>query len=398
VRGFDDAPDRRPFDSTKWSWPGRDCGREDAIPLWVADMDFPGPPGVAAAVMRRAAHPVYGYTGLPEGFYAAFASWMRSRHGVEVGREEMVFCPGVVPALALAVRAFTAEGDAVVIQPPVYHPFAKMVSLNGRKVVENRLVEEGGRWRMDFQDLAAKLAAGAAMVILCSPHNPVGRVWERGDIERVASLAEAAGAVLVSDEIHCDIVFPPRRHQPALALPERLRRRVVACHAPSKTFNIAGLQASCIVVPDPGLRARFVEELDRTGIGIPNPFASVAAEAAWSEGGPWLDDFLAYVEGNRRRLAERVGRLGGLSLAPLEGSYLAWLDFRSSGIPEASRPGALHRFLVDQAGIWLDEGAKFGTGGEGFARLNLACPRSTLEAALDRLEQALQKLPRGTRP
>ncbi|HTX73353.1 MAG TPA: MalY/PatB family protein [Rectinemataceae bacterium] len=388
---FDSAPDRRPWDSVKWSFLARDCpaGGPELSPLWVADMDFAAPPEIRSAVESRAAHPVYGYTGLTGTFFAAFAAWMRERHALELDPRQFVFCPGVVPGLALAVRAFTGPGDGVLIQPPVYHPFAQVVRRAGRRVVENPLRRGPAGYEMDFEDLDRRLGE-SKMMILCSPHNPVGRVWSPAELERVAGLARAHGVVLVSDEIHSDIVYAPERHSSLLGLDRADRPRLVLFHAPSKTFNLAGLQSSVAVIPDDALRAGFEAELLALGINSPNVFGARAAEAAWRSGGAWLDELLPYLHANWRYLAERVaGDMPRLELLPIEGSYLAWIDFRGSGIAGATEPGILHRHLVEKAQLWCDEGSKFGRGGEGFVRLNFACPRSLLAAALDRLAASL---------
>ncbi len=385
---FDARYDRRPHNSVKWSFLG-ECrpGGEDAIlPLWVADMDFAVPPAVRAAVEARAAHPIYGYAGKPAGFYEAFESWMLARHGQRVERETVLFSPGIVPGLSFAVDALTEPGDGVVIQPPVYFPFRQVIERNGRRVVENPLACRDGRWEIDFEDLERK-AEGAKALILCSPHNPVGRVWTRGELERLVDIVRRRGLLLVSDEIHSDLVRPPRRHVPALAFAEALGGRLVSFHAPSKTFNIAGLQTSYVVIPDPELRRRFDAEEDRFGLKSPNVFGAAAAEAAYREGGPWLDELLDYVAGNEAFLrAELAKRLPELAMAPMEGSFLAWIDFR-----KARFEGGLHAFLLEKAKLWLDEGSRFGTGGAGWVRLNLGCPRATLAEAIDRLEAALRR-------
>ncbi|MDP3177306.1 MAG: PatB family C-S lyase [Spirochaetaceae bacterium] len=392
---FDRAIDRRLSGSLKWNGRGMARDGREILPLWVADMDFAAPPAVAAAVAARAAHPIYGYAAATEGMFEAFALWMKSRHGVDVEREWLVFAPGVVPALAFSLRAFSSPGQGVAFASPAYQPFFNLTTRNARKVEASPLrLDSGGRYRMDLEDLGRRLGPETPLMLLCSPHNPTGRVWEPGELEDLASLAADKGTIVVSDEIHSDLVLGSARHVPALALGgragERLRSRLVSLYAPSKTFNIAGLQASFAVIPDPGLRASFVAEMEGAGIELPNVFAARAAEVAYREGGPWLAALLDYLRGNRELLGSFIAeRLPALSACPTEGTYLAWIDFRRSGLPGVEARGALHRFLTEEAALWLSEGCQYGPGGEGFARLNFGCPRAVLRDALERLEAAL---------
>ncbi len=390
---FDSFPDRRPHNSVKWSYQDRFCpdAEGDLIPLWVADMDFPSPPAVAKAMAERAAHPVYGYAGTTEGFHDAYGAWAASRYSVEVPREWQVFTPGVVTGLGLSVNAFSSPGEGVIIQPPVYHPFSQVVLRNGRRLVENPLAFAEGGYSMDFGDLESRVGPSDRVLILCSPHNPVGRVWSREELERLAGIAVAHDLVLVSDEIHADLVYAPVSHASTLALPQAILDHLVCFHAPSKTFNIAGLQTSMAVIPNPRLRSRFEAEAGKLGLTNPNVFGMQAAEAAWREGGPWLDELLVYLDANRRLVGDfAAARLPGVAVTASGGTYLAWMDFRKAALPfDPCKAGALHGFLVHEAGVWCDEGHKFGPGGEGFVRLNYGCPRKLLLEALERIEKAL---------
>lgn len=381
---FDAELDRRPFDSVKWSYLESEYpGRPDLIPLWVADMDFASPPEVTRALRERAEHPVYGYAGKPPAYYGAFRAWMSARHGADPSEEWISFSPGIVPAIAAAVRAFTREGDGVAIMPPVYHPFRQLIEGNRRLPVEAPLLRRDGRWEMDF-DAIDRACAEADALILCSPHNPVGRVWTAAEMDSLAEITARRGTIVVADEIHADLVYAPNRHLPSFEPPGRFGGRLVSCWAPSKTFNMPGLQVSYIVVPDPDLRARFRAEMDAAGLGTPNCMGVPAAVAAYAHGGPWLDAALAYLRGNYERLASELGRLlPGVAVAPCEGTYLAWLDLRGLGLS-----GDVRRTLVEKAGLWLDPGTRFGAGGSGFARLNFACTRATLDRAIDRLAAA----------
>ncbi|MGD9941077.1 MAG: MalY/PatB family protein [Clostridia bacterium] len=398
---FDEIIPREDFDSIKWSYldefcpdtgtgavnPGNPGGasprKPRVLPLWVADMDLASPPEVVAAVQARAAHPVYGYAGKPDSYYKPFIEWMQSRHQTPVERDWIVFSPGIVPAIATAIRAFTSPGDGVAIMPPVYHPFRQMIERNRRTVREAPLRIVDGRYELDFDALDAA-AAGSRLLVLCSPHNPVGRVWTQAELQGIAEIAERRDLIVLADEIHADLVFQPSRHVPSLLLSEALGKRLISAWAPSKTFNIAGLQVSYIVVPDQGLRKAFTNETEATGLGSPNCLGVAAAAAAYRHGGPWLDALLPYLEGNYRHLKDSLARtVPGLHVYPCEGTYLAWLDFRGIGLQ-----GNVHRALVDKAGLWMDAGSRFGSGGDGFARLNFGCPQSTIDEAISRLSQA----------
>lgn len=346
-------------------------------------MDFASAPAIVEAMRLRAEHPVYGYSAKPESFFAAYTEWMRERYGVRVEREWLSFSPGIVPAIATAIRAFTERGDGVAITPPVYHPFKHMIERNRRAVVEAPLVVRDGRYAFDLDALDAACAR-SKLLVLCSPHNPVGRVWTAEELGAVAEIAERRDVVVMADEIHADLVFAPARVVSSLEIGDGLRKRLVSAWAPSKTFNIAGLQASCVVIPDPALRSAFEAEGDATGIGSPNCMAQGAAVAAYSEGGPWLDEALRYMRGNYEALAAGLAKKApAIKVFPLEGTYLAWLDFSGVGLEGDVGPA-----VIDRAGVWLDSGARFGTGGGGFARMNLGCPRSVVEKATERLAKA----------
>jgi cystathionine beta-lyase len=295
----------------------------------------------------------------------------------------------VVQTLSAALLAGSGPGERIVIQPPVYHPFAQRIRANGRAVAENPLVLDGDRYRMDLEGLERELAGGARMLILCSPHNPGGRAWTRDELDRTAGLCARHGAVIVSDEIHADLVLPGRRHVPIASVSEEAARITVTCVSATKTFNLAGLGGSLAIVADDGLRKRLRTALEAQCGGTANCFAVAAAEAAWRQGAAWLDELLAYVAGNLSYLRDRLSReLSGARVLPLEATYLAWIDLKQLGLSDDE----VRDRLLD-AGVWLDEGRKFGRGGEGFQRLNLACPRPVLSRAVDGMVRAL-----GPRP
>lgn len=381
---FDTLVDRRSSDAVKWAAAKacRSGAYKDVLPMWIADMDFASPPEVTLALSERALHPVYGYSAEPEALYSAYVEWMRSRHGVAARREWLSFFPGIVPAIATAIRAYTEKGDGVAITPPVYHPFKRLIEKNERTVVEAPLVRKDGRYVLDLAALDAACSR-AKLLVFCSPHNPVGRVWDADELAAVAEIAARRDVVVLADEIHGDLVYGGRPMTPSFAI-EALQPRLVSAWAPSKTFNIAGLQASVIAVPDGRLRAAFERESEATGLGSPNCMATSAAVAAYERCGPWLDEALTYMLGNYESLVSGLAAAApGIAVSPLEGTYLAWLDFSGVGLT-----GDVHGELVDRAGLWLDAGSRFGTGGEGFARLNLGCPRSLVDEAVRRLGAA----------
>lgn len=382
---FDAVIPRAGTDCVKYDLRKTLFGREDVIPMWVADMDFAVPPFVAEAVRKRAEHPVYGYSVIPDSYYDAVISWEKRRHGWELRKEWILFSPGVVTGLNMIVQAFTEPGDKVIVQPPVYHPFFFCVENNGRQLVLNRLKEENGHYSMDFDDLERKMRAGARMMILCSPHNPVSRCWRREELEWLGAKCKEHRVLLVSDEIHGDLVYSPNKHIPLASISDDLAANTITCIAPSKTFNLAGLFTSSVIIPDENLRKQFIRTQDKLHIS-PNLFGLTAAEAAYREGGEWLDQLLGYLKSNADLVKDFLsGHIPAISLSPAEATYLLWLDFRKLGLPDAE----LKKLLVEKAGLGLFEGITFGPGGEGFQRMNIGCPSKILKEALQRLATAI---------
>jgi cystathionine beta-lyase len=362
----------------------------ELLPLWVADMDFRSPPCVLSALHDAARHGVFGYSMPKDDWFEPVRAWFSANFGYAFEREWIVQSPGVVVALSTAVRAFTDEGDAVLIQRPVYYPFSHAIHPNKRKIVNNPLILKDGRYEIDFEDFERKLAeSGAKLFIFCSPHNPVGRVWSRGELERLGAICLEHGCAIVSDEIHCDFIFPGSKHTVFASVSRELEDILVTCTAPSKTFNLAGLQISNILIRNEELRRKFRAEIHRTGCSEANTFGLVACRAAYESGGAWLRELLAYLNENlsflREFLRENIPRA---RLVEPEGTYLIWLDFRPLGLS----PAALNDLIVNKAGLWLDDGAMFGEEGAGFQRVNIACPRATLSAALSRLKKAVDSV------
>lgn len=384
---FDDRIDRTGTASEKYDDRERKFGKGDVLPLWVADMDIPTPGFVLEAVRERAAHPVYGYTFADDRVKNATAGWLERRHDWKVEPSALVYSGGVVPNLAVAVRAFSAPGEPVIIQPPVYHPFYAVIEKNERKVAENRLVRNGDRYEMDFVHLEGLMAGGAGLLLFCSPHNPVGRVWSEEELTRLAELCQQYHVTVVSDEIHFDLVYPGFRHLPLATIPG-MAERTVTLTAPSKTFNVAGLSASYGVVPDRKLRTLFRKELAKTNLEWANLFGLTALAAAYEHGDAWLDGLMAYLEETKAEV-ERFCREAFPLLRPLpaEATYLLWLDAAALGMDDP----ALREFLIREAGVGLSMGTEFGAGGEGFVRLNIGAPRSLVLEGLERIRTAWKK-------
>jgi cysteine-S-conjugate beta-lyase len=388
VYDFDRVIDRRGTSSLKWDFGERLAGRPGLVPLWVADMDFEAPPEIVQAIRDRAEHRIFGYTLEPDSWFDAAAGWLLRRHGWEVRREWMLPSPGVIPSLVFAILGLTEPGDGVIIQPPVYYPFSLRVSANGRRVVENPLKLSGTRWEMDLEGLEKVVDDRTRLLILCSPHNPVCRVWDRASLQGLAGFCLRRGIVVVSDEIHNDLVMPgSSRHVPFASLSSEAAAHSVTLVSATKSFNLAGLGGSLTLIPDAGIRARFDAVQHAIAAGPANAFAAAAAEAAWRHGEPWLEELLAYVQANFRLLAGFLAKnLPQVTMAPQEGTYLAWLDMRALMLSDDQ----IKARLQGDAGLWLDEGRKFGAGGEGFQRLNVACPRAVLADAEERLVRAFR--------
>lgn len=380
---FNKQVERRYSKSIKWN-----LGDRDILPMWVADMDFEVPIEIAAAVKARAEHPIYGYTIPGEQYYSSIINWWEKRHSLRIEKQWISYSPGVVPAVNMLIRAFTKPGDKVLVQTPVYYPFFSAIKNNGCELVENPLKPVGDRYEMDFEDLERKLTdPDVKVMILCSPHNPVGRVWSKEELSRVGELCVKNDVLVIADEIHCDLVYKKYKHTPFLSLNTELAEICAMCTAPSKTFNIAGLQVSSVIIPNETLRGKFNAVLESDAIMGPNIFAIEALEAAYNHGELWLEELIDYLQGNLDYLKEFINvNLPELKLINPEGTYLVWLD--CSTLKKTSKE--LHEFFMEKAKVWFDEGYIFGSGGESFQRINIACPRTILEEALRRLQIALK--------
>ena len=382
---FDQLVHRDHSNSLKYDARQAMFGKADVIPLWVADMDFASPPAVTDALLQRAKHPIYGYSSFPESTYQALIDWLKRRHGWQVEREWLLLCPGVVPSLNAAVMAFTKPEDAVIVQPPVYFPFFSAVTDSGRSLLQNPLRLQNGQYQIDFEHLEA-CAARAKMLLLCSPHNPVGRVWRKDELQRLLAIAEKYQLMIFADEIHADLVYPPAQHHMLAALSAH-RKNIITAVAPSKTFNVPGLNLSALIIPDAAQRQALSNVFERMHVSAANPFSMVAFEAAYQHGDAWLDALLNYLQQTRDFVIAYVSEhLHGVQAIVPQGTYLIWLDCRALGLDDA----ALKQFFIQHACVGLSPGRLFGEAGSGFMRMNIAAPRSVIAAALQGMADALQ--------
>lgn len=380
-------------DLLHWEHTHRFFGPNRVLPMWVADMDFRCPEPVVEALKARAEHGIFGYTAPTDAFYRSVADWMERRHGWEIDPQWICLTPGVVPALNMLVRTFAAPGDKVLIQPPVYYPFYGAIKNNDAAILTNPLIYQNGTYRMDFADLAEKAKdPSLRMAILCSPHNPVGRVWTIEELLRFGETCIANDVLVVSDEVHGDLVWKGNVFTPFGKVNQEFAQRSVICTAPSKTFNLAGLQTSCIIIPNESIRSQFTNTLKANGLFGINTFGLVALQAAYHYGEDWLEQVLDYIEGNLEYLVSYVSKhIPRIRVVRPQGTYLVWLDCRGLGLGRSD----LRRLMLDGAGVYLDDGFMFGQEGEGFERINIACPRSVLVEALDRIRQSVDRLPQS---
>ncbi len=384
---FDNIIDRHGTSAVKIDRLDAVFGRHDLTPLWIADLDFAVCPEITAALSRRLAHPVLGYSEASESYWQAIIDWNLRRHGFSIARNELAFVPGVVKGIALAVNFFTREGDGVVIQPPVYTPFRTVVEGNNRKVIENPLIFDGESYSMDLDGLRSVVAEHKPkMMVLCNPHNPIGIQWDADTLAELAAIARKAGMVVVSDEIHGDLMLGGRRHIPFLSAGPDAEAVGTMLGAPSKTFNIPGLVSSWMVVKNPEMRERYYKWLEVNEFSAPVMISTIGAEAAYNNGEEWLDQMLAYVEGNIDFVIDFAARrIPGLKVIRPQASFLLWLDFR--GLHLCHRE--VMDMLLDKAHLALNDGTMFGAQGDGFARLNAGTPRAVLAHALESLETAV---------
>lgn len=387
---FDKVVDRKNTGCLKYDFAVKRGMPEDVLPLWVADMDFKTSSYIQDAIIAQARHGIYGYTESGESYFEALQTWLFNHHDWKVEEKWLVKTPGIVYALAMAVQAFTDEKDAVLIQQPVYYPFSGVIKDNGRKVVDNTLVrDEAGRYHMDIADFEDKIVKEQVkLFLLCNPHNPVGRAWTGEELQKIGDICYKHHVLIVSDEIHADFVFD-RKHQVLANLKKEYEEITITCTAPSKTFNIAGLQVSNIFIPDNKLRHQFKRQIAASGYSQLNAVGLAACEAAYRHGEEWYKAVFAYIRENISYTEEFLKQhIPQVKMLRPEGTYLVWMDFRSLGLSNRE----LEDLIIHKAGLWLDSGAIFGAAGEGFQRINVACPRKTLKTALEKLKAAVALL------
>jgi len=387
---FNTVIPRRHTNSLKYDFALNRGKPEDILPMWVADMDFSAPPCVENALAARVRHNIYGYSDADDRYFESVAGWLASRHGYKTHPSWLIRTPSVVFALSMAIRAFTKKGEAVIIQQPVYYPFASCVESNARNLVVNPLVFRNGRYEINFEDFEEKIVQNhVRLFILCSPHNPVGRVWTAEELTRLGDICVRHGVLVVSDEIHMDFTYSGHRHIPFASLKSDFESIAVTCTSPSKTFNLAGLHISNIFIADKTMRDKYRREIESTGYSQPNIMGLIACESAYRDGERWLDELLEYLWVSVCYVKDWLGeRLPALRLVEPEGTYFLWLDCHELGLTDEQ----LDELLVHRARIWLFAGTAFGRGGEGFQRMNIACPIRVLTEGLERILNASKSL------
>ena len=384
---FDINMERRGTNCEKWDFLEEEFGKKDLLALWVADMDFPAPPEVLEALHNKIDEGALGYPIAPDSLLKAITDWQKNRHGWEIGKEAVTWAPGVVAGLAFSIMAYTKPGDGVIIQTPVYPPFYATISESGRRIVKNPLKREKDRYVMDLESLEKLVTPTCRTLILCSPHNPVARVWTREELEALSELAERKDMIIISDEIHQDLVYSDAKHMSIASLSEEMSSRTVTFVAPSKTFNIAGMNSSVALIPDEKLRARYVSVLNMLHLSSLSILGLTAMETAYAKCAGWLDELMAYLEENRNFTEKFVReRMPKAKMDHPEGTYIFWIDFRGYGFNSET----LMDLLVNEAGVALNNGRNFGTEGDGFARINIGTNREMLKKALEKIAKALE--------
>lgn len=380
---FDHEINRTTTHSVKYDGRQAMFGNNEVIPAWVADMDFAAPPAVTQALIARARHPIYGYTLFPDSLYDALIHWMQRRHGWSIEREWIIPCPGVVPSINAAIMAFTQPGESVIVQPPVYFPFFSAVTQTERVLIQNPLILHNGRYTIDFDHLE-DCARKAKLLLLCSPHNPVGRVWQPDELARLLQIARTHDLIIFSDEIHADLIYPGNQHRVLAAIAES-NSGIITAVAPSKTFNIPGLNLSALIIPDASIRTAITQTFNTFHVSASNPFSIAAFEAAYCEGEEWLEALLIYLRGTRDCVTTFLtGQLPKIKVIEAEGTYLLWLDCRAMNMTDAQ----LKHFFIHAAGVGMNPGIQFGKEGSGFMRLNIGAPRNTILSIMQRIKQA----------
>lgn len=376
--------------SQKWVFRKEITGEADILPMWIADMDFETAPAIKRAIAKRADTGIYGYAEVPQVYDKAIIDWFAKRHHWKIEKEQIVQTPGVVSALTIGVHAFSEIGDAIIVLTPVYHPFFRLIRNSRRKILESRLIETDHGYVVDFEDFEKKIIEHQPKVfILCNPHNPIGKVYTKNELQRLGEICLHHNVIIISDEIHCDIIFSENLHIPLASVSDEIAQNTVVCTALSKTFNIAGLQNSNIIIPNKDIRKKYTKTSAYFGYPHISLFPVAATIAGYTEGEAWLDEVLTYIEANRDYALDYIGTyLPQVHVHKPDGTYFLWLDFRDYGWTKEQ----LEDFLLHKAKVWFNQGYIYGSPGEGFARANIACPREILEKALLQITEALSNL------
>jgi cystathionine beta-lyase len=386
IYDFDEIVERRGTNSVKYDLLGGLFGNKDALPLWVADMDFKVPDFIMEALEKRLHHEILAYSYRPESYFESIIRWMRFKHDWNITKEMISFSPGVVSGITMLIMALTEPDDKIIVQPPVYFPFFSCINDTGRTMVENPLILKDGRYYFDLDDLKRKLDHKTKMIISSSPHNPGGMVWQKDELAQLGKICLENGIMIISDEIHSDLVFNPNKHIPLPMVSEELSKNCVVCMAPSKTFNVAGLSSALVIIPDKGIRTKYEKVLKTLHLDGGNIFGNIAIEAAYQNGAEWLSQLMNYLEGNYAFLEQFIReKMPKIKIMKPEATFLVWLDFREYGLSEDE----MSDILVHKAGVALNQGSRFGTNGEGFFRLNFACPRKILLEGLEKIRKAV---------
>ena len=379
---FDKIIDRENTNNVKYDLREAYFGKADVLPMWVADMDFETPDFIRNAIIQRAEHPIYGYSFRAETYFKSIIEWVERRHHWKLEKDWILFSPGIVPALNMATLTYTKPGDGILVQPPVYFPFFSAVTNHKRKLLENQLIYKDGKYTIDFDDFERK-AKDARMFFLSNPHNPVSRLWTDEELRKMGEICVENDIVIIADEIHCDLVLPGFKYTPMATLSEEISRKTVTCIAPSKTFNIAGMSTSSLIIENEELRKEFAQTIDHVHVGSGTLFGNMASVAAYTHGDQWLDELLTYIDKNFILLGDFIANeIPNLELIKAEATYLAWIDFKKTGLSDEE----IKHKLLHEAKLGLSPGPVFGNGGEGFQRMNLATPKANVLTALNQLK------------
>ena len=385
---FDEIIPRENTDCLKYDDKMHRFGTLDVDPMWVADMDFRVPDFITNSFQKLINHGIYGYHIKTDRYYNSIIEWYKRRHNYLINKEDIFFTPGVVPAISYLIQALTEKGDKIIVQPPVYYPFFSVVKMNGRQVEYNQLVEKNNLYTFDFDDLEEK-AKSAKMLIFCNPHNPVGRVWKKQELERVADICIRNNVIIVSDEIHNDLVFEPHKHIAMASLSPEVDNITITCHAASKTFNLAGLSTGYVFMRNAELKSIFKKYHTNLHVDGLNTFGLVSMVEAYNHGEPWLNELKIYLTDNYNFIKQYLNKnLPKIKISPLEATYMVWLDFRGYSMDDSK----LKQFIIEKAKLGLNDGPTFGLGGSGFQRINIACPRVQIQKALENLKNAVESL------